>query len=456
MKEFTVVLPPGEERELDCSEVSKLLRKAVYRTLNGLKNLSLPKILRGVHQPKGESITYNEIQSIDYGNEKIWEDISKIWRSEETLALTEYIWDHGACKTTFTGPSPDRKSWERKVFMDLVEHPLFIALETTQRERLMDFGKIEAWEVDPNKVEKAIQEAVDFYCRKKHLLTAICPLARLNLPAGLSIELASDIWLRCMTTRDVCLLLSRHSHEYHWEYFKHPATVSDVAEICFPIETGKKHDLPALIQDRLDLLKWALFVALGMDKPVAEGTCVIKGGLDARLGIFRRDENMTYTYRIDEQAIERCKKLIMSFREFSESRDDLLSALWHFGRACVAILSRDILLESAIGLDLLFVPSEPGDSRYRFCLHGAAILSSNPNDGKNLFNDLKKIYDNRSKAAHGHKVRAIDELALSARKKLAQAIFKIVNLLANKMIDACLEIGKGVQQYILKKATSYP
>ena len=82
MKEFTVVLPPGEERELDCSEVSKLLRKAVYRTLNGLKNLSLPKILRGVHQPKGESITYNEIQSIYYCNEKIWEDISKIWRSE--------------------------------------------------------------------------------------------------------------------------------------------------------------------------------------------------------------------------------------------------------------------------------------------------------------------------------------------------------------------------------------
>lgn len=451
MNNVTRVLPPGEERELECDRLAELIRKAIIRTLHDLKNLSPPYPELGVCRPEGESCVHYKIQSPGYREKEVREHIHKIWRSEETIALIDYIWDHGALKETITGPEPNKESWAKFKFDKLVHHPLLVALETTQRERLIDLGKIEAWEVDEDKVEKVIQEAVDFYCRKKQLVTAICPLAWLNLPSGTSIELASDIRLRGMTTRDVCLLLSRHKHEYHWEDFKQPAIVRDVAEICFPIETGKKHNVHGLIQDRLDLLKWGLFVAFDMNEPVAEGTCVIKGMLDARLGIFRRDENMGSLYKIDEKRMQKCKEIIQNFRNFS--KDQLKSALWHFGRACAANQPRDILFESAIGLDLLLVPGS-GESRYRFCLHGAAILAENKDEGEIIYKELDEIFKNRSQAAHGQKVNKNKELALKARKILAKVIFKVINLMMNNKIDRSRNIGVGVQKFVLEKATT--
>jgi hypothetical protein len=455
MNEVTIVLPPGEEKTIDCVRISELIRKAIYRLLDDLKKISPGKILSGVYRPEGKSIQYSEIQSINYRNEIVWEQISKIWPSEEAVNLTEYIWDHGALKKTITGPKPEKKDWARFIFGELIDHPLLVALESTKRERLIDFGKLEPWEIDKNKIEKAIDDVVNFYCYEKQNVTALCPLSRLNLQSGKSIELASDIKLRAMTTRDVCLLLSRHSHEYHWEDFKKPAVVRDVAEIYFSIKTKISHDVNAMVQDRLDLLKWALFVALDADQPFAEGTCIIKGGLDARMGIFRRDDNMGVDYKIDDVTIQSCRNYIKDFRKVGgKFSDDLKSALWHFGRACVANQQRDILLESAIGLDLLFVPSDPGDSRYRFCLHGSPILSSNKNDGEKLFKELRQIYDNRSKAAHGHKVKEIESLAVLARKKLAAGILRIINLIHSQEINGNDEIAKAVQRYILAKLTS--
>jgi hypothetical protein len=455
MNKVTIILPPGDEKALNCTKISELIRKTIYRTLNDLKKISPPKILVGVYQLEGESIQCNEVQLKNYRDESIWKQISKIWHSEEAIKLTDYIWDHGALKQTITGPKPEKIDWARIIFANLIHHPLLVALETTQRERLIDFRKVEAWEVNKNKIEKAIVDVVNFYCYEKQNVSALCPLSRLNLPSGELIELVPDIKLRGMTTRDICLLLSRHSHEYHWEDFKQPAIVRNIAEIDFPIKTKIRHDINAMVQDRLDLLKWALLVALDADKPVSEGTCIIKGGLDARMGIFRRDDNFGTDYKIDEAIIKQCRNYIQNFRQIvGKFSHDIKSALWHFGRACVANQPRDILLESAIGLDLLFVPSEPGDSRYRFCLHGSAILASNPSDGDKVFNDLKKIYDNRSKAAHGHKIKEIENLAILARKKLAESILRIINLIHSHKISGTDEIAKAVQRYILLKVTS--
>jgi hypothetical protein len=101
MKDVTMILPPGEEKEIDCTKLSILISKAIYRTINDLKNKILPKKLRVVNMPQRESITYKEILSPDYRNERVWDYISKIWRTKEAIALNNYIWDRGACKKNY-------------------------------------------------------------------------------------------------------------------------------------------------------------------------------------------------------------------------------------------------------------------------------------------------------------------------------------------------------------------
>jgi hypothetical protein len=132
---------------------------------------------------------------------------------------------------------------------------------------------------------------------------------------------------------------------------------------------------------------------------------------------------------------------------------DLCQALWHFGRACVASLPRDILLESAIGLDSLLVPGG-GDSRYRFCLHGAAILSTNTSEGEIHYKALHQIYELRSRAAHGGRVRDVEKVAPESRKKLAQAMRMIADLILNQTLSRTKGIAEAVQHYVRQKATA--
>ena len=201
---------------------------------------------------------------------------------------------------------------------------------------------------------------------------------------------------------------------------------------------------------------WALFVALDSTQPVAEGTCLIKGRLDARMGRFRRDENIGSLFSLNDPIVRCCKDLIAGFRTAATQRaKGLQQALWHFGRACVAALPRDILLESAIGLDSLLVPGG-GDSQYRFCLHGTVILSSSADSSKDLYKVLQEIYNKRSKAAHGTKIKEIEQLALECRQKLATAIQRIVELILNNQLPDGEDIALSVQKYVLKKATAPP
>jgi hypothetical protein len=456
----TRVLPPGEEQPLDCKLLTELVRNAIYRTLEDLKNLSVPQQLQGVNRVNDNGMGYYEIASPNYGDTVVWERVNQTWCSEESIALTDYIWDCSALKQQITGPDPNKESWARWTYNNLVHHPLLVALEETTRERLVDYGVVDTWAVDTDKIEKAVEDVVAMYGKRSQLVTTFCPLRGLKLLSEDCLEIAPDIRLRRWTTRDLCLLLSRHRHEYLWDDFKAPLSERNIAEINFPIKMGKgvqQEDVEAMVRDRLDLLKWSLLITRDQDQPVAEGTCLFKGRLDIRMGRFRRDENFSAgDYTLDDTALHQCIDLIQRFRSATQAvkkPDDLYQALWHFGRACVASLPRDILLESAIGLDSLLVPGG-GDSRYRFCLHGAAILSTNMFEGETHYQALNQIYELRSRAAHGGRVRDVEKVAPESRKKLAQAIRVIADLILTQKLSRTEGIAEAVQHYVRQKATS--
>ena len=153
---------------------------------------------------------------------------------------------------------------------------------------------------------------------------------------------------------------------------------------------------------------------------------------------------------IDDSAIETSQELIRRFRQAAESSSELKDALWYFGRASVAELDRDILLESSIGLETLLV-SGSGDSRYRFALHGAVVLSNTDQQGSDLFRNLLDIYGARSGAAHGGR-KSLATIATRSRRYLAEAIRAIAGLVLARTIQRG-RVSEAVQQYVIERAT---
>ncbi len=95
-----------------------------------------------------------------------------------------------------------------------------------------------------------------------------------------------------------------------------------------------------------------------------------------------------------------------------------------------------------------------GDSRYRFCLHGAAILSTvRPNQGRELYEMFKEIYAGRGRAAHGDRPGDVERVALVARKALADTLLAIVTSILDGHLAPNVGIANAVQRYVLERAT---
>jgi hypothetical protein len=455
--DVTRVLPLGNEHDLDCQVVEKLIRAAIRRTLDDLASIAAPhRLARTIHDSDGGA-TVEEVAVPSYRDPVVWERINNIWRCPETLALTDYIWDQGALKKTISGLDPSRDDWARFVYGDLVHNPLLVALEESLREDLVDGGVIKAWRVAPEKLEQCIGDVVSLYCQHNQLVIAYCPISGLALSAEGSFSVAPDIRLSRWSSRSVRIFMSRWAQEFLWDDFKAPYIHETIAEIQFSIGFGKgvtSENVVRQVQDRMDLLKWSLFIALGRDKPVAEGSCVLRGRLDVRMGRFRRDENLGPANTvIDQGIVDRCADLIRQFKDSAAHAQNLNGALWFFGRACVATLPRDILLESVMGMDLL-VGLPRGDSRYRFCLHGAAVLAANPTEGVELFDTLQRVYDARSAGAHGHAAREVERLGRNARTLLSRMIDRIAFLIYEGKIASGDQIATSVARWVLNRATA--
>jgi len=457
-EEVTRVLPPGEEQPVDCSEVAELARAAIRRTLRDLEAVPVPERIGGRIRDISESESkWEELSVPDYRAPVVWKRIDQVWASPETIALTEYLWDCGRLKKTLSGEDPDKRGWARFVYADLVHQPLLVALEKTLSEDLIDVGPIMAWKLDPEVLEECVRDAVSLHCAHDQRVTAHCPLVGITLPAEGSFQITPEVRLRQLSKRDSRLFMARWRHEFLWDDFKTPFIRTTLAEVHFSIGFGKGVSHASVVrrvQDHLDLLKWGLFVALGRDQPICEGTCVLQGRLDGRMGRFRRDDNLgPADASIDQGTLDYCVDLIRNFHSCLASTEDIGRALWHFGRSCVVSLPRDVLLESAIGIDSL-VGRPGGDSRYRFSLHGAAVLARDATEGVELFKKLQEIYDKRSGGAHGGAPSEMEQLALRARLLLAKMIDRITILVQRREIDLSNGVASGVARWVVERATA--
>lgn len=475
MNEITCELPPCEERDLDYHHLKKLTFRATQKTLAILKSMEVSEKVLLIYRGDNTSVRGYQVPFPNYREKSVWNRIEEVWGSDETLALANYLWTHGACKKSFTGPKPDKSVWARTVFGDLVHGPLLTALEQAGISEFVDGKIIKTWSISDEDLFKAVEARIEIMEDEKNgyrILTAICPLdVSALLQEGTEIEIGNGITIKHWLPKEYLTFRSLHERGCSRDDFKSPPFRNHVAEIRLTKSHDDSRDIKVQVADQLDILKWVLFVTSKFEIPLAEGTCLILDKTGNEIAKFYRDENYSGHISFNNNQIDACKvamndlSTLLQSQISEKSKEDFYQALWHFGRSCVSTLDRDILLEAAIGLDRLLVPGG-GDSKYRFCLHGAAILSSVKKDDIDFYGALESIYKSRSSAAHGGTSadeKKIKEQARMSRKLLADIILAIICLAKDQKIDLNREgnekkwnISKAIQKYVIQSVTKIP
>jgi hypothetical protein len=183
-----------------------------------------------------------------------------------------------------------------------------------------------------------------------------------------------------------------------------------------------------------------------------EGPVIIRTPSGGRIRTLRRGDTVfrTRAYRspvFDDSTASQIRRELEGLHALAKHSSTVGEIIWALGRACTAQLSRDVLLEAAIGLERLLLPRGAGESTYKFRLHGLAVLTEA--DASKLDGDLKEIYGLRSRAAHGSGKDddTFDVLGPRARNLLALALQQVAALFKSGELDVAAtggHIGEAV------------
>lgn len=468
LSDIKIELPPGEELEIDFQHLEHLTYEAAKKTLELLTPFEVIKTIRTLYRGERNSFRGNFVYFPHYWDGSVRDRTEELRKNEETLALTDYLWEMNAYKKTFTRPNPNKDTWARAIFHELVQQPLIKALQRTRIGEYIDREEIGTWSVKEKYLREAVSNQIEYSEELKNgILTAIaiCPLGIQNmLPEGTEVVLGDAI-IRHWSLKERFIFYSLHGNNYFWDDYKNPIGQDHIIEIKHSKANGDgKYINKVQTADSLDLLKWGLFVSSGVDIPLSEGTCLMLSKTGDYFERLHRDENHSTDISFDSGQIDTCKAAIKDFSTLlessinKESKGDLYHALWHFGRSCVSTLDRDILLEAAIGLDRLLTTSG-GEVQYRFCVHGAAILSSLEKNIEDPYKMLKDIYKERSDAAHGKTSKQLEitkNRAIQCRKLLAEVILAIIKLEKDQRIDLNYKdqgVALTIQNYVIQILT---
>ncbi|MGF7117169.1 hypothetical protein [Methanobacterium oryzae] len=363
------------------------------------------------------------------------------------------------------------------VFLDLIFRPLLRQLDINEIERAIDnidntqpctLNEIQLLNITEDQVKWCINKKEGI--RRIKLVSTLHDLKLHELDEVILLQNNRiNAKIRRWSKKERAIFMSLHINDYLWDDFKSPIHHDVFVEIDseFLEEDGSIRS--GILFDMIDLIKWVFMVLSKNPMPIAEGTCImgIEGtGITPR---FRHDEKQFGgNVIINRDMAERAKDLINAFYSTSEEFEDLWVALKFFGRACLAKLEIDSLIESVIGLEKLLVGRD--NLSYQFRLHGATIFSTRyehskisdfENEGAlfeskdKLVNWFNKLYGKRSNFVHGN-YKETDEYAKSAIYALAVIIEGIIYLQNKGLLEYELDGKKviywAIGQYVIEKA----
>ncbi len=436
---------------------------AAREALHNLRSTIPDNKLQTVYREMDDGYFSTDILAPDYRSKEVWESIDRVWRSPGFDELSDYLWENGSFKKNLS-PRSDRKSWARFAWSDLIHAALLRTLWLSATERLVDDGSVEPWWVNQSELKESLSEILadeDARANGNVRVRAACLFRAVELPNADKVPLSDTVNLMPCSLRDLLVFFTRFSSVFSWsEIFHSGAAVVEVLKFALleikrtiPITANADPKVQKLmsVERILDSFKIAAMDATGSDMPVAESRCIIENILGNPSATINRADHLRSfpPYRFDANSLAKLKADFNSVIVAAQTNQDFADALFFFGRSATAPLSRDVLLEAAVGLDrLLAVGSE---SRYRVSLHGSVLMSDDTEGVDGAFKRLGAIYNKRSGFAHGS-TSDDEELAESARTYLARILMTILRLAQSGEINLDDGIRDQVESYVRHRA----
>lgn len=461
-----VTIPSGPKKPLDAEGLSSLLRDAFLAVARDVRDVPVETASRLVFRTSDAPETIHEASYVPWPEYRrsIWAAAEAVRRSPEVDAVIDYIWNANALPQTISQDGdgiPDKGAWALAIGTQLIQSPFVSLCTSAAAKRLSTEGTFEPWTVDTNELNEAATDIAKNVSTGSETIKAQCPLIHTNLSPGTSVEILPGVRLRSWTIDELCVYLTQH----HNEYLPDDLTISmsqGVLEIKISGLPENADDIARAVIGKVDLVKWALMAARNDQHSISESAILLQypwgwnGQTIRRSDVTYARGRMISIPQIDSAVAMQASVVARRALALVKDAPELDSVLWFLGRSLIAPTSRDSLLEAAIGLESLLVP-DPGESTYKFCLHGTALLSAVLTEDPEK--DLKAIYTLRSKAAHGADAdaRKYDEMATRARFLLCKAILAAVQLTESGQLrpsETGGDLAKAARDMVKRRCTT--
>lgn len=471
-------LPPGPELPLDEAHLAMLIEQAMVAAARGLREFRLKTTRRIIYRTTEYGWGSEWVDAPDYYDHELRDGLRVLPCASEWRALATYLWDMGGSKWSFPpqdgGSTPDRNDWESVIYQGTMFPAMRRLLNAQAWREIVETGVFTPWRLPEEETRIAAKDLAGRLCNKTRHVWAHCPVKQFHFWQDMSGFSPEDgVYLGRVTGERMKAFFWKYQQEFlaqdeillDWE---HAIEIDRVlaskkvqpADFVFPSRDDS--DIAAEVTAILDRVRWAVTLTLGPGAVFEEGPVVLGGPSGWRGRTLRRGAVLTGTRGIPflsfgAESAERIARHIAKLKEAQSvlPSDELGQVLWHFGRACNAVLPRDILLESVIGLEMLLVP-DAGESTYKFSLHGAAVIGAV--DGKSIAKELGVLYGFRSRLAHGGKDSdEVRDKAVRARWLLARAIWGVVSLINDGTLDVAAtggDIGRAVKDMVFRSVES--
>jgi hypothetical protein len=457
----SLLMPSGPELPLEERILVGLIRNALLAAVRDLRGVTPAASTRTVCRPIPNGWGGVTLPCPNYLSRQVWDAISTVWNSAESVQLTDYLWARGALKKYLSKDGegvPDKTSWARFAWGELVHTPLLELLNVALVTELTETGAFTPWRIHEDDVLLAARDIARRLCKSGRHVLAMCPIIGLHFEDDCDrFESEPGISICEMTEDRQRLLLSRFEAEFVEEDMSSWAAKGLFEANC--VSPWIENDDPGeFIASALDRLKWSTMLTFGAILPIEEGPVILRGPAGWRGRTLRRSDIVVGTrslphFQLTNETSKQITSRIDALRKAQKSTAELDQAVWHFGRACNASLARDILMDSTIGLELLLVP-DPGETTYKLSLHGLALLGGAEGDA--VADELIEIYGLRSRAAHGSasSKSKFRHMAPRARQLLANAIWAIAVRINDGSLDVSItkgDIGKAVKAFVFRR-----
>lgn len=466
-------LPDTKAKPMDEDHLAKLIHEAMVAFNDFLSEHTFPTEVVNVLRSDGPGSS----SSHSLTRPKLWNALFDYQAEHMDIpaakALTDYLWGHGGHRITLTKDNgdPNRTDWAGNAFHMVVVNSLYSLWDKHSIRSLSATGLWQPWKLPYEEVNQLAKDMAAIEVGKGAKIKITIPLLQLALADKKSVELETGVTLREWTQEDKASYLHKNQRVYPFDdahgphisdcYLEMVVNESQIFKDGMNHCVNKQEILADFVGPIVGRIKWAIMQVTNSTQLIRElpATTEIWHSVWGFFPIRRQGMGLGSGGKtnLDVGNCQSVVKLLKMLKEAQKVYPDLDDVVWMFDRATLAVLPRDILLESAIGLERLLVHGN-GENTRRFKTYGAALIGGDA--PMETAKRLGEIYSKRSCAAHGsdkksdNKAEKLEKLSATARADLGMALANVVRLVVSSKINPernGKDIAEAIEHYQTSK-----